>query len=361
MKLLNLKKPMLGIDLGSRNIKAVEIKKARNGFRITHMARVGIPNGAIKQGLFHDNNMAMALMREVQGQMKIGNQGAFVAFSGQNAIIREIEMPIMAEREIAEAIFWEAKKVLPYPVEEAIVDWITLERTRETDQMMSVLLVAGRRDYIKAYLKPLKSVGIQPLNLDILPTPILYILQQIPEFKQYSTTAIIDMGAEATHVLITKDGLPRLARTIPTGGNDFTEHVATSFSISYEEAEKVKLEFGTLEKQEIDLSTVDLISNPFLGIEEVLENIVQDVFSEIKRSFIHFQLHNRGQLIERVYLTGGASLLPGMGTHLEQFLNVQVNQLDIAKYFQYEPELGERLQTEGAFFTEALGLALSEV
>ena len=361
MKLLSLKKQLLGIDIGSRNIKAILVKKTLNGFKIVKMANVPVQSGAMRQGLFHDINMAVAILREVQTQLEVKSSGAYLAFSGQNAVIREIEMPIMAEQELKEAVYWEAKKVLPYPVEDAIIDWIDLGKSREGDQQTSLLMVAGRRDYIKTYLKPLKTVGFQPLNMDILPIPILYILHHIPEFKQFSTSAIIDMGAEATHVLITKDGLPRLARTIPTGGNDFTEHVANSFSIPYDEAEKVKLEFGSLEAQEIDLAKVDLTANPFLGIEEVLDGVAQDVFSEIKRSFVHFQLHNRGQLIETVYLTGGASLVPGMAEHLEKHLNVRVNRLDISRYFHHDPELSERLDREGAFFVEALGLALSEV
>jgi type IV pilus assembly protein PilM len=191
--------------------------------------------------------------------------------------------------------------------------------------------------------------------------PILQVLQFIPEFKSHTTVAVIDMGAEATHVLIIKEGLPRLSRTIPIGGNDFTENVASSFSIPFDEAEKVKLEYGTLEIKEMDWSQVDLMTNPYMGVSEVLHAIAQDVFGEIKRSFVHFQLHNRGQLIEKVYLTGGSSRLIGIAEGLENFLNVPVDPLNVSPYFAFEPDLRERVEVEGPIMMEALGLALSGV
>ncbi len=322
---------------------------------------IPIPSGAMKQGLFYDSNVAINVLREMQNKLKVGGDGVYLGFSGQYAFIREVELPIMTDKELKEAIFWEAEKVLPYSVEEAIVDWIVLERKQEQGQMMKVLLVAGRKDYIRAFLKPVKSVGMQPLNLSILPIPLVRLINFIPEFKELSPIAIIDMGAEVTHVLIMKDGLPWLSRTIPTGGNDFTEGIAQSFSIPIEEAEKVKIKHGSLNVKEIDLNNIDLMSNPFLGIEEVMHSIAQDVMSEVKRSFVHFQLHNRGMQIKTLLLTGGTSMIPGMAEQFEQFLNIPVKLLDLTKYVSFAPELKEQLQNESALMAEAFGLALSEV
>lgn len=360
MKLFNFNKSVVGIDLGSRNIKAVKIQHTLKGPKVVALAVRPIPTGALKQGLFLDPNAAVNLMRELIEEIG-GALSAFLAFSGQNTIVREIELPVMNDKELLEAIHWEAEKVLPYPVEEAVIDWVVLERNRDTDQMMTLLLVAGRKDYIRAFLKPVKTVGIQPLNLSVFPMPVLHVLQLVPDFTHHAAAAVIDMGAEATHVLIMKDGLPRLNRTIATGGNDFTETVAHSFSIPLDEAEKVKLEYGGLDIPEIDLSKMDLASNPYLGIEEVLSNMVQDVFSEIKRSFVHFQLHNRGQLIEKVYLTGGASQLKGMPEHLSKFLNVSVEVLHLRSLIPFDSALSETEGASDALITEALGLALSEV
>lgn len=359
MKLLTWNNTAVGIDIGSRNIKAVKLKKSLKGFKVVQMVSLSIPPGAMKQGIFIDANIGISLMRDLQKQM--GIRTAYLAFSGQNAMVREIEMPVLHDKEMAEAVYWEAEKVLPYPVDEAILDWIILERARESDQMMTLLLVAGRKDYIRTFLKPLKAVGIQPMNLSLFPMPMMQVVQLVPAFQSHTTVAVIDMGAQATHVLIIKDGLPRLSRTIPIGGNDFTENVVNSFSISLDEAEKVKLEYGTLEIKEMDWNQIDLMTNPYMGISEVLQAIAQDVFGEIKRSFVHFQLHNRGQLIEKVFLTGGSSRLPGMVEELSRFLNVPVDPLDVSRYIAFEPDLQERVQEEGPFMMEALGLALSGV
>ncbi len=361
MTILKLNQTYLGIDIGSQNIKGIKIKKSIQGFKIVEMGSVEIPKGAIKQGLFFDQNVAINLIRELQSQLKAGNLGAYIGFSGQHAIIREIELPVMTEKELHEAIFWEAEKVLPYSVEEAIIDWIILERKRETDQMMSILLVAGRQDYIQSFLKPFKAVGIKPLNLSIFPIAMIHLLQHIPSFNQQSITAIIDMGAEVTHLLIAKEGTPWLSRTIPTGGKDYTEAVVQSFGIDFEEAESAKREHGGLDSQEVDFNKLDLMTNPFLGIEEILYGVAQDVMSEIRRSFVHFQLHNRGQEIQQIYLVGGSALLPGMAKHLQQFMNISVTLLNLADYFQYGKELEQVIAQDGILFAEALGLALSEV
>lgn len=361
MNLFKLRNSFLGIDIGSRNLKAIQVKRSLHGLRIEKLAILPVSLGALRQGIFLDPNLSEKIFKDLRTQMELGKTGAYLGISGQNAIIREIELPLMNDRELAEAIYWEADKVLPYSVEDAIIDWIVLERDREIDQKMRVLVVAGRKDYIRSFLKPIKNAGLQPQNLTILPIPLIQVLKQIPEFVQYTTVAVIDMAAEATHVLITKDGLPRLSRTIPTGGNDFTETIANSFTIPPDEAEQVKIEFGSLNVQEIDLSKVDFMTNPYLGIEEILFNVAQDVIGEIRRSFVHFQLHNRGQEIQRVYLTGGSSLLSGMIEKLYDALKVPVVLLDLTQYFSYDPKLEQELIANGVFLAEALGLALSEV
>ncbi|MCK4257344.1 MAG: type IV pilus assembly protein PilM [Halanaerobiales bacterium] len=361
MKFFKLTNSYLGIDLGSRNLKAIQIKKTFRGLKICQLITLPIPPRVVRQGLFHDANVAINIIREMQNRLKIGGEGAYLGFSGQYAFIREVELPVMSDKELAEAIYWESEKMLPYSVEEAIIDWIVLERKPDMGQMMKILLVAGRKDYIKTFLKPLKSVGIQPLNLSILPIPLAVLINHIPDFKDMSPIAIIDMGADVTHLLIMKDGLPWLSRTIPTGGNNFTEGISQSFSISLEEAEKVKIQHGSLDVKEIDLNNIDIMSNPYLGIEEVMHSIAQDVMGEVKRSFVHFQLHNRGLQIKTLILTGGTSMIPGMAEQFQQFLNIPVKLLDLTQYFSFEPELKEQLKLEGAFMAEALGLALCEV
>lgn len=361
MNLFKLKNSFLGIDIGSRNIKAIQIRESSQGWWIEKLAILPISLGTLRQGLFLDLNLGEQIFKDLSKQMEIGKRGSYLGISGQNAIVREIELPLMNDQELAEAIYWEADKVLPYSVEDAIIDWIVLEQDREIDQKMRVLLLAGRKDYIRSFLKPAKNARVRPQNLSILPIPLIQVLKQIPEFTQYTTVAVIDMAAEATHVLITKDGLPRLSRTIPTGGNDFTEAIANSFTIPLEEAEQVKIEFGSLHVQEIDLAEVDLANNPYLGIEEILYNVSQDIIGEIRRSFVHFQLHNRGQEIQQVYLTGGSSLLSGMIENLNDVLKVPIVPLDLSKYFSFDPKLEEELTANGVFLAEALGLALSGV
>lgn len=361
MELFKMNKSYLGIDIGSRNIKGIKLKKTFQGLKIVQMAMVPIPTKAIKQGLFFDTNVAIKLLREIQNQLKAGGKEAYLGFSGQHAIIREIEIPLVNERELEQAIYWEAEKVLPYPVEDAILDWIVLEKKRESDQMMGVLLVAGRKDYINSFLKPVKSSGIRPLNLSIFPIPLIHVLNHIPDFQNHKITAIIDMGAEVTHVLITKEGLPWLSRTIPIGGDDFTEVVANSYSLQFEEAEEIKIKHGNLFNQENNLNQIDLLTNPYLGIEEILLSVAQDVVGEVRRSYVHFQLHNRGQQIEKVFLTGGSSKLPGLVEFLQKSLEVPVVSLDLSQYFNFDQNLFGILQKYGSNFTEALGLALSEV
>lgn len=128
-----------------------------------------------------------------------------------------------------------------------------------------------------------------------------------------------------------------------------------------DEAEKVKLEYGSLDIPEVDLSQVDLMANPFFGIEEILNSVMLDVLGELKRSFLHFQQHYRGQLVEKIYLTGGAAQMKGVVALLEKQLHMPVERIDLTRYFAYDRALEECLQKDGALLTEAMGLALSEV
>lgn len=362
MAFLNFRTTYYGIDIGTRNIAGIKLKKTLRGFKIIDMVLKPLPELAIREGRFQDPQLAVKLLRQVKDDLGISGQEVHLAFTGQNAVIRKVEMPLMTDKELSEAIRWEADKVLSYPVDEAFIDWIVLDRQGGTEDMMSILLIASRKDFIRSFLKPIKSAELRPANLSIFPIPLIHFLKQVKGFKDYTTTAVIDLGASATHLLIIKEGLPWLSRTIPIGGNDFSQAVMDSFGLTFTEAEDVKIESGTLTGEDKEgQPIIDMEDNPYLGVDDVLLSIAQDVIGEVRRSFVHYHMHNRGKQIEAIYLTGGSSLFPGLKELLEEALSVDVFPLEAGGNFSIDQKINDDFIEKKAFMTEALGLALSGV
>ena len=123
--------------------------------------------------------------------------------------------------------------------------------------------------------------------------------------------AIVEIGARATSVVVHLDGAPLIVRTIPRGGAEITELVATRLGIPIDEAESVKCQIGL--RAEAGLETA-----------EVIREAVRPLVSEIRSSFAYLTAGGRQTQVARLALSGGGALLPGLVDALRSQLDVEV-------------------------------------
>lgn len=283
-------KRLLGVDLGSASIKAVEVTQNAESLTLT---------GYAQEDVAPDADRGEALKRLVQrGGFKTARSCTSV--SGRSAIIRYVTMLRMGDEDLKNAIRFEADKYIPFEIDEVVLDCQRLEDEAEAkEREMKILLVAVKRNLISDQVKLLKDAGLAPSIIDhdsfALGNAFEFQFQSANPKDPARTYALIDVGAVKTSVNILVGKTSAFTREIYIAGNDFTDAIAKRLGLDPPEAERVKREPGQ-------------------QVQEILEAVTptfDDLGSEVHLSFDYFQ-NQFDKTIDEVYISGGGAAVVGL-------------------------------------------------
>lgn len=307
-------KSIVGLDLGSQVVKAVEITLEGPEPVITGFARVEIPPGG---------SQAEALA-EVFKRGQFRSKNVVTSVSGQSVVVRYLAMPRMSENELKQAIRIEADRYVPFELDEVMLDCQALTRqSRNTQEdsggndQMSVLLVACRMQMLEEQVRTVIEQGLSPsaIDVDVFALANAWELCGLPdedfEESQVEPTgegpaeergiALVDVGATRTSINVLCGGETCFSREIGIGGHDMTQAVARRLGVEVFEAEAIK---RAGEEKEADVS-------------RAITPVLEDLTSEISLSLDYVENHE-GLRVEEILLSGGGVLAPGAVTYIEQ-------------------------------------------
>lgn len=361
---------MVGVDIGTSRVKVVELSDRGDGVELTRAAIELAPPGAIRDGQIVSPELVAEVIQRsfAKGRIKPGEVVAAIA--GRGVVVRHVKFPRMPEEELREAIKWEGQQHIPMPIEEAVVDFEIIDDYSGSDEAeMEVMLVAAPRKLVESHVQAIELAGLTPIAIDVQPFAVLRALRYEPGDKTLhpndrSATAYVDIGAGTTDILIAQGERLRFTRIVPLGGNTFTNAIAETLGVSFEEAEAIKIAKGKV--------CVDGCSEPCADREEqyisdAIGNVAADVAMDIRRSLDYHDLQLEGRSqdagVTRVVLTGGASVMEGLDCYLESELGLATVMGDPLKSILVNQRLAnkEELSRLGPMFAVGIGLALREV
>ncbi|MFW6131928.1 MAG: type IV pilus biogenesis protein PilM, partial [Candidatus Aminicenantaceae bacterium] len=237
-------KNIVGLDIGSYAIKAVELnQKKKDKKKVYEVKKIGyqlLPNDAIVEGTIIDTRAVIEGLKSVFNKNKISNKNVVISISGNSVIIKKISLPQMEQQELDESIIWEAKHNIPYPYDETNVDYTVLNpQPGSGNTNLDILLVAAKKDKITNYTNVVSQAN---KNLKAIEVDVFALQNSMeinyPETLKDNTVVIINLGANTTNVVIIEKKIPQLFRDLSVGGLFFTENMRKELNISFENAEK---------------------------------------------------------------------------------------------------------------------------
>lgn len=347
------KKIFTGLDLGNRTVKAVTITVEQDIYKVTNIGISTLPPGMMEEGMITDPEQVASAIQEAFALGDIQDRNVYVALPGSAFISRELEMPNMPLNEMREALQWEAEEYLPYELNDAILDFIVLE---EKEENTDILLVAARKETVESFIKPVQLAKLKPQSLNIEPFAHHAILLHNVEIQDQNL-AIIDMGASFTTIILLKGQRMELIRNLSMGSMDFTSALEEAFDFSNERAEEVKLLSADVE----DDTTMTSEGIPYVNIKEVLTQQARNLFDEISRSFNYFQVQQRGEGFNQIFLTGNGSLMAGLESNLFNELGIPVQILDPLANFELSRSFDASIIKNVTSLSVCVGLVLCEL
>jgi type IV pilus assembly protein PilM len=327
---LNRGKELVGLDIGSYAIKAVELKSKRkegeDAFEVKKIGYELLPHDAIVEGTIIDSAAVVETIKMVFDENKISNKEVVISISGNSVIIKKISLPSMESDELAESIIWEAKHNIPYPYEETNVDYAILKPAggRE-DRNLDILLVAAKKDKIANYSNVVNQArkNLGAIEVDVFALQNIMELNY-PEVIHDRTIGIINLGANITNIIIVDRGVPQLFRDLSLGGSFFTENLSKDLNLSFDDGEKLLKGLPVKNIQPEQLQTV-------------LNMNIQNLLEEIEKTFSFYEAgEQREKRIEHIFLSGGLSKLKDLQGHFEQKFNIKTETINPFRKIDYD-------------------------
>jgi type IV pilus assembly protein PilM len=353
----------IGLDIGSHSIKLVGLKMTSKGPFLTHVGIKEIPPGGNKE----DANYISEILKTLVSEVGLKTKKVSLTISGSGVNISRIVVPSMPRAELKEAVRWEIKGKLPFPVETAQIDFHALgEIIEENVKKLDLMVVSCPNHLIDQTLSIVRGAGLQPVHLDVEPFALWNGLLTWGRVKKEEEVALIDLGADKTGIHLFRDGILQFSREVTPAGADITRAIIEGIGtgeepdILYEKAERIKKELGipsearnekTVEES-IDLSKVSFHMRP------VLERMA----AEIGRSLDYYKNQFNVDRIDRVLLTGGGAHLKNFSSYLGNELRLPVEHFNPLREILFDSKKidAEILDQMGSRFTVAAGVALPQ-
>jgi len=346
---LKRSKPVIGLDIGSSAVKAVELKPAGKGYRVTAFGNEPVPPDSIVDGAIIDGTAVAEAIQRLFDNKAFKTKEVAASLSGNAVIVKKINLPVMTEAELAESIYWEAEQYIPFDIQDVNLDYQILDPGTGADSKgtMEVLLVAAKKEKIADYTGVIAQSGRVPVVVDV----DAFALQNAYEINYgldpQQVVVLLNAGASAININILSGEQSLFTRDISVGGNAYTEAVQKELNLPFESAEQLK------KGEPVEGVT-------FAEVQPVLHAMTENVLLEVQKTFDFFKATAASDRIDRILLSGGASRVDGFKQALGDRFGTVVEPFDAFRNIAFDPmKLGvknpENLVPTAAV---AVGLAL---
>lgn len=250
-------KHIVGLDIGSSAIKAVELR--RSGSSIELLGRPAIvptPENSVEGGVVVDTAAVAGALGDACEMGGFKTKNTFVSVGGDSSVVVRItEVPKMSGKELDEAIQWELDRQTPFPIDQTIYDYQTIEPpdADPNAQNMEVLIAVAQEDMVNAHVDSMLSAKMVPVAVDVEPLAISRALIDIADGAYADQTiGIVHIGATATLIIIVRKGLLTFVRSVPNAGGGLTGTIRQNFMGDEKLAEYVKRQFADLSEAAYD-------------------------------------------------------------------------------------------------------------
>ena len=313
--LLKRARSLVGLDIGSSAVKAVELKASGKGYKVAAFGSEPIPPDSIVDGAIIDgSSVAEAIRRLFQGR-KIRTKEVAASLSGNAVIVKKITLPQMTEAELAESIYWEAEQYIPFDIQDVNLDYKILESAGEQKGTMDVLLVAAKKEKIADYTGVIAQAGRTAVAVDVDAFALQNAYQVNYGLEPGQVVVLLNVGASATNINIIAGDQSVFTRDISIGGNAYTEALQKELNLPYEAADALK------RGEAVEGSHYD-------EARPVLRAVSENVMLEIQKTFDFFKATTASDKIDRIVVSGGASRVEGFFEQLRERFDVSIEAFD---------------------------------
>lgn len=352
----------VGVDIGSQSIKVAEVKLQGGQPTVTAMAQAMTPEGAVDHIGIHDGEAVSAVLKQLCGMAGATVGDMVVSIAGQGSVlVRTLEVPNMSDSELEQHMDWEITRNIPFGEKTVQSDYKAFPPTDSAAQSMDVVMAISPQSAIEQVVGMVKKAGKKVAAIDVEPLGIARGLKMGYDSDLYGkTVCVVDVGHKTTSINMYKDGQLLMPRQVPIGGEMFSQQIAAAMNVSYDEAERMKVEqvdiprnattgpnpfaaagpetqafepynpFGDASEDDAPPAAPPVPAEPEVEAGSPVFNAIagslEELIAEIRRSIEYFR--SKGGDVDQIMLCGGGSKMKGLGGFIENAVGVKTTMYD---------------------------------
>lgn len=376
----------LGVDLGTNSIKFVELERAGGRLRLVNYGLAEAESNVSREESQESLTRVADIFKKLLVRARARSRECVAALPNFSVFSSVITLPALGQAELAAAVQWEAKKFIPMPLENVVLDWKILgdrpsaevakadvdrpapevarpfgsgDKSRSTAMPAAgsaaqasgnigtgtrVLLTAAPKYLVQRYASIFKQAGMALLSLE---TESFALSRSLVGNEPY-VVLIADVGSLTTDLTVVEQGVPVLSRSIDVGGKTITRAIADSLGIAEPRAEQFKRDVGMGQSGADD------------GVARIISQSFAAVINEMKYALNQY-LGRGARPVEKILLTGGSSFLPGLPGYLANSLGIKAFIANPWARLAFPKDLAPVLDALSPRMAISIGLAMREL
>lgn len=311
MSLLSGVNGFFGLDIGARSIRVVELRDSGKQKELIRYAYVPIDPKLALSDSPADQAKLMKIVSDLISQAKLTTKNVAVGVPSQRVFTTIADIDRVPTDELDKAIHFQADAFIPTAVADSKIDWALLGDSPSDKTKQEILLSSIPNAYIESRLDMLESIG---LNVIAFEPNNLAMARALVSKDATLPQLVIDIGSQSTDLVITLGGMPHLTRSIPTGVEAIVRSAMQNLNVDEKQASQFVFKFG-MSKDKLEGQ-----------VYQAINTTVDGLLHEIDKSIKYFQTRYSVAKIDRMIVSGGASVIPELPLYFanKSGLNVEI-------------------------------------
>ena len=353
-------KSKLGIDIGTSSIKVVQLRKEKDKFKLETYGELSFlaylertKESFQTTALKTLEAITREMLKNLLEKSEIITRHVVMAIPVFSSFTSVLELPNMADKELARAVEFEARKYVPISLSQVVLDWKIIESgiikngaTAKPFKGKRILLIAVPKEVVNKYIILADGLG---LSIDALELESSSLTRALVG-KEKLPACVLDIGARATSFTIIDRGMLQMSHSLDVAGAEMTKILANAMKVEIKRAEDFKKSYGTDNKEDKESKR---------ELRELLQTSIDKIADESERLINSYQAKTNRK-IEKLILNGGSAQLSGIGEYMEERLSIKPVVADPWSKVDYPPALELVLKEIGPQFSVAAGAAMRE-
>ncbi|MBL7715012.1 MAG: type IV pilus assembly protein PilM [Bdellovibrionales bacterium] len=284
---------VIGLSVGSSSVKVVELIKKGKSFHLHHFGLAQLPEDAVINREIINPVAVIEAIKSLVAQIQIASRPVCTSISGNAVFIKRLTVEAPNQRELKEAVYWEAEQYLPFDPSEVVLDF---HQIGKRDKTFDVLLVGAKRSAVESYVGCIEDAGLKAKQVDV----DFFAMQDSFELNYPQNPAeavcLVDVGASSTKISIVQEGVPVFTKDSPMGGAALTAEIQKQLNLNFTDAETLK--------------TGAAAGGVPQEVSDLMAASAEQIAGEIKQTLEVYHATGTGAPVAYVLVSGGGSKVP---------------------------------------------------